>query len=134
MAPERRQPSFVLLMPALLRNAPDLSNRTLKVIVTQSCSTPWTAADQAPLSMWFSRQEYWRGLPSPSPGDLPDPVIKPGFPVLQADSLPSEPPGKPNRTMGKLNHFTMTFVINNKPSSHYSKTGLSNTESEIVNC
>ena len=51
MAPERRQPSFVLLMPAFFRNAPDPSNRTLKVIVTQSCSTPWTAADQAPLSM-----------------------------------------------------------------------------------
>ena len=48
-----------------------------------------------PLSMEFSRQEQWAGLPFPSPGDLPNPGIKPGFPVLQADSLPSEPPGKP---------------------------------------
>ena len=56
---------------------------------------PWTVACQAPLSMGFSRQEYWNGLPFPSPGDLPDPGVKPGSPVLQADSLLSEPPGKP---------------------------------------
>ena len=49
----------------------------------------------SPLSMGFSRQEYWSGLPFPSPGDLPDPGIKPRFPALQADTLPSEPPGKP---------------------------------------
>ena len=49
---------------------------------------------QVPLSMEFSRQDYWRGLPFPSLGDLPDPGIKPRFPSLQADSLPSEPPGK----------------------------------------
>ena len=46
---------------------------------------PWTAAYQAPLSMGFSRQEYWSGLPFPSPGDLPDPRIEPGSPALQAD-------------------------------------------------
>ena len=57
--------------------------------------TPWTVAYQAPQSMEFSRQEYWSGLPFPSPGDLPDPGIEPGSPALQADSLPSEPPGKP---------------------------------------
>ena len=56
--------------------------------------TPRTAARQAPLSMGFSRQEDWSGLPFPSPGDLPDPGIKPASPALQADSLPSEPPGK----------------------------------------
>ena len=55
---------------------------------------PWTVAHQALLSMEFSRQEYWSGLPSPSPGDLPNPGIKPGSPTLQADSLPSELPGK----------------------------------------
>ena len=53
--------------------------------------TPWTVAYEAPLSMEFSRQEYWSGLPYPSPGDLPDPGIEPGSPALQADSLPSEP-------------------------------------------
>ena len=57
-------------------------------------ATPWTVAYQAPLSMGFSRQECWSGLPFPSPGDLPDPGIEPGSPALQADALPSEPPGK----------------------------------------
>ena len=57
--------------------------------------TPWTVAYQAPPSMGFSRQEYWSGLPFPSPGDLPDPGIEPRSPTLQADALPSEPPGKP---------------------------------------
>ena len=56
--------------------------------------TPWTVAYQAPLSVGFSRQEYWSGLPFPSPGDLPDPGIEPGFPTLEADALTSEPPGK----------------------------------------
>ena len=57
--------------------------------------TPWTVACQAPLSTEFSRQEYWSGLPFPSPGDLPDPGTEPRPPALQADSLLSEPPGKP---------------------------------------
>ena len=52
----------------------------------------WTVGHQAPLSMGFPRQEYWSGLPFPSPGDLPDPGIKPGSPSLQADALTSEPP------------------------------------------
>ena len=53
-------------------------------------ATPWTVAYQVPLSMGFSRQEYWSGLPFPSPGDLPDPGIDPGSPALQADALLSE--------------------------------------------
>ena len=53
-------------------------------------------ARQAPLSMGFSRQEYWSGLPRPPPGDLLDPGIKPRSPALLADSLPSEPSGKSN--------------------------------------
>ena len=57
--------------------------------------TPWTVAYQAPPSMGFSRQEYWSGVPSPSPGDLANPGIEPRSPALQADALPSEPPGKP---------------------------------------
>ena len=67
----------------------------VKVFVTQSYPTLWTLTCQASRSMEFSRQEYWSGLPFPSPGDLPDPGIEPRFPALQADSLPSEPPGKP---------------------------------------
>ena len=57
--------------------------------------TPWTVACQGPLSMGFSKQEYWSRLPCPPPGDLPSPGIKPGSPAMQADPLPSEPPGKP---------------------------------------
>ena len=56
-------------------------------------ATPWTVAHQTPPSMGFSRQEYWSGLPFPSPGDLPDPGIEPGSPAFQADALTSEPPG-----------------------------------------
>ena len=65
-------------------------------LVTKSCLTlvtPWTVASQAPLPMGFSRQEYWSGLPFPSPGDLPNPGIKPESPALQANSeqiLPTE--------------------------------------------
>ena len=56
--------------------------------------TTWAVARQAPMSMGVSRQEYWGGLPCPSPGDLPEPEIESGSPALQADSLLSEPPGK----------------------------------------
>ena len=55
-------------------------------------ATPWTVAYQASPSMGFSRQEYWSGLPFPSPGDLPDPGIEPGSPALEAGALTSEPP------------------------------------------
>ena len=60
----------------------------------QLFAIPWTIARQAPLSMEFSRQEYWSGLSFPSPGDLPDPRIEPRSPALQAASLQSDPPGK----------------------------------------
>ena len=63
--------------------------------VVSDSASPWTIAYQASLSMEFSRQVYWSGLPFPFPGDLSDPGIKQRSPVLQADSLPSEPPGKP---------------------------------------
>ena len=55
-------------------------------------ATAWTIAYKAPLSMEFSKQEYWSKLPFPSPGDFPGPGIEPGSPALQADALPSEPP------------------------------------------
>ena len=61
-------------------------------LVTKPCpthATPWTVACQAPLSMGFSRQEYWNWLPFPSPGDLPNSGIEPGYPALQADSTKS---------------------------------------------
>ena len=73
--------------------------RCLKVKVkslshVQLFATPWTVAHQAPLSMVFPRQEYWKGLPFLSPGDLPNPGIEPRSATLQADALTSAPPGK----------------------------------------
>ena len=62
--------------------------------------TPWTVAYQGPLSMGFSRQGYWTGLPFPSPEDLPDPGIEPGSPELQAETLPSELPGSYSNKRG----------------------------------
>ena len=67
-------------------------------VVSDTFVIPWTVVCQASLSMGFPKQEYWSGLPFPSPEDLPDPWIEPMSPVspaLQADSLPAEPLGKP---------------------------------------
>ena len=84
-------------------------------LVTKSCPTPATPgniAHQAPLSMGFSRQEYWSGLPFPSPEDLPNPRINPRSPALQADSLPTEllnrqdPLGNTGRQSGRNMGFT----------------------------
>ena len=69
-------------------------------------ATPWTVAYQAPPSMGFSRQEYWSGVPSPSPGDLPEPGIEPRSPALEADTLTPEPPRKPNM----LSRLVITFL------------------------
>ena len=88
--------------------------RVACVFVTQSCPTlcePWIIACQALLSVEFSRQEYWSGLPCPSPGDLPNPGIKPESPALQADSLPSEPPGKLRRVVWPGPVFLETLSV-----------------------
>ena len=67
----------------------------MKVLAAQSCPTLWDPMECSPPgSMGLSRQEYWSGLPFPFPGGFPNPGIKPWGPALQADSLPSEPPGK----------------------------------------
>ena len=72
-------------------------------VVSDSLGPRGAMAHQAPLSMGFSRQEHWSGFPIPSPGDLPNPGIKPRSPTLQADSLPPESPGKSKNTgMGSL--------------------------------
>ena len=63
-------------------------------VVSDSLQPPWAIGHQALLSMEVSRQEYWSGLPFPSPGALPEPGIQPRSPALQADFLPSELPGK----------------------------------------
>ena len=84
--------------------------------------TPRTVAGQAPPSMGYSRQEYWSGLPCPSPGDLPDPEIKPGSPALQADSLLSEPQGSPHTMqilkVGDSLHTLITLI---EPHSYLEK-------------
>ena len=75
----------------------NLHGEIVSLSVMSDSVTSWTVAYQIPLSMECSRQEFWNGLPFPSPGgDLPDSGIKPMSPALQASSLPSEPPGKPN--------------------------------------
>ena len=86
------------LEPFLVEPSTQLKVKVKLLSRVRLFSTPWTVANQAPPSTGFSRQEYWNGSPFPSPGDLPDPGIEPGSPTLQADSLPSEPPGK-------LSHF-----------------------------
>ena len=81
---------------------------------------PRTIAYQAPPSMGFSRQEYyWSGLPFPSPGDLPDPGFEPRFPALQADALPSEPPGKPFILMGSI-YVCQIYKMRQKASFSFS--------------
>ena len=78
----------------------------------QLFATLWTVAYQAPLSVGFSRQEYWSGLPFPSPGDLPNPGIEPGSPALQADALPSKPPGKfPQMESLKYQHACGLWLV-----------------------
>ena len=63
--------------------------------MSDSFVAPWTVAHQAPLSMGFPRQEYWSGLPLPSPGDLPNPGTEPESPALAGRFFTTEPPGKP---------------------------------------
>ena len=70
---------------------------------------PWTVVYQASLSMGFSRQEYWSRLSFPSPGDLPDPGIDPRSPALQADALPSEPPGNTTRMALELMNWKISW-------------------------
>ena len=77
----------------------------LSRVVVSDSATPWTVACLAPLSLGFPRQEYWSGLPFPSPGDLPDPGIEPESPALTGRFFTTEPPGKPiqNKKLLKRN-------------------------------
>ena len=99
--------SFILDYP---RFSSDINSLLCEVLISQSLccvrlfATPWTKACQAPMSLEFSRQEYWSGLPFPSLGDLPDPGIEPGSPALHADSLLSEP-----SEMCNIKHFLLQF-------------------------
>ena len=88
-------------------------------------ATPWTVAYQAPPSVGFSRQEYWSGLPFPSPGDLPNPRIEPGSSTLQADALPSEPIGKLSITCILLAKMMEIAAVISVLSFCHSVSGLS---------
>ena len=84
--------------------------------------TPWTVTHQAPLSMEFSRQEYWSGLPFPFSGDLPDPGIEPRSPALQADSLLSEPPEESMRQEEKRRDLFCTHEVPSSQSRIWEST------------
>ena len=103
--------TFIISLCALLCMIPNLC-----CAHSQGCvhlfATPWTVACQAPLSMEFSRQKYWSGLPFPSPGDLPNPGIKPVSPALAGRFFTAEPPGKPIISyLNKLNRIESEFVL-----------------------
>ena len=85
-------------------------------------ATPWTVAHQAPPSMGFTRQEYWSGLPFPSPGDRPNPGIEPSSPALQADALTSELPGK---------HLNPDWFWQIIPLKHFAKSHLNSSVSRM---
>ena len=96
-----------------------VSSSSLSLRCVQLFVTPWTVAYQAPPSMGFSRQEYWSGLPFPSPRDLPDPGIEPKSPAFQADALTSEPPGKPQqRILSKPGWEGLDCILS---KGHYKK-------------
>ena len=78
---------FILLSPVSNIHWHTQESKNVGRLVMSDSATPWTVACQAPLSMEFSKQEYWSGLPFPSPGDLPDPGIEARSPALQAYSL-----------------------------------------------
>ena len=81
--------------------------------------------------MEFSRQEHWRGLPFPSPGDIPDPGIKPVSPALQADCLPSEPSGKPRKGGGRRDN--VFCYVNEMTLRKYLKLGTDGQHSQLSN-
>ena len=87
-------------------------------------------ACQAPLPMEFSRQEYWSGLPFPSPGNSPDPGIEPESPALWADSLPSEPPGKPFKQM-LLNLKMVDYIVTHLDYKYYLKVKNNGLEFQV---
>ena len=100
----------VTLKLLLKKKKQSLCERSLKVKVkslshVRLFATPWIVAHQAPLFLGFSRHDYCSGLPFPSPGDLPDPGIKPRSPVLWTDALISEPPGKFERGLTSIKNL-----------------------------
>ena len=96
----------------VFRNFRPTNGRDDGYLVAKLCptlGTSWTVAQKAPLTLGFSKQEYWSGLPFPSPRNLPYPGIKPGSPALQADSLPTKLPGKPLQMLIKIHLFCYSY-------------------------
>ena len=95
-------------------------------------ATPCIVTYQAPLSMGFYRQEYWSGLPFPSPGDLPDPGIEPGSPALQVDALLSAPPGKPNNSNKLQSCRHLVIRLTHRKGTSYVKTKTPSGKFEVL--
>ena len=94
-------------VPWILHQAPPAS---CCLVMSNSFVTPWTAASQAPLSMRFSKQDYWSGLPFSSPGDLLDPRLEPTAPALAGKFFTTEPPGNPRlRATGEEQYFKISL-------------------------
>ena len=95
-------------------------------VLSDSLATPWTAAHKAPLSMKFSRQEYWSRLPFPSPGDLPNPWIKPMSPALAGRFFTTEPPGKLkyNKVRQEMGKRKVLYLEKNTPGVGDGQGGL----------
>ena len=98
------------IMSSLLQNAGLVKVKVKSLSRVRLFAPPWTVAHQAPPSMGFSRQEYWSGLPFPSPGDLPDPGIKVRSPALQADALTYEPRGARSPELNSLDWLLVTTL------------------------
>ena len=88
-------PFYIFTFPPAMNKIPFSWKKVKSLSRIRLFETPWTVAYQAPPSMGFSRQEYWSGVPFPSPGDLPNPRLEPRSPALQADAFLSQPPGRP---------------------------------------
>ena len=103
------------------RNLVIIFSPTVHIVKLLSCvwlfATPWTVAYHSPLSMGFSRQEYWSGLPFPSLEDLPNPGTEPRSSALQADALPSESSGKPIVFVQLCEYATMHWIMHYKNRS-----------------
>ena len=91
--------------------------------VVSNSAIIWTVACQPPSSLEFSRQGYWSGLPCPPPGNLPDPGIEPASLALQADSLPTEPPGKPIMECINVNVLVLIMYCSYARGNHWRKQG-----------
>ena len=102
-----------------IRHSGESESESVSRLVVSDSAIPWSVALQAPLSIEFSRQGYWGGLPFHSPGDLPNPGVESGSPALQADSLPSEPPAKSDSVLYIYILFQILFHYRLLPDAKY---------------